>query len=247
MDSKLPWWRKLVRLPLRLLPHLTEIRVRSGMNRGFHWVTGASINACWLGTYEKDKQELAARRVVPGSNIWDIGANVGFYTLGLSRLTGPQGHVYAFEPLGNNIAYLLHHVRRNALANVTVVQSAVADEVSMVGFTVGTHSSMGHMMKGAGQYQVPTISMDAYVARFPASAPALVKIDVEGAEAQVLAGAVATLAAHRPELWIALHSQTAQQDCAALLRKCGYRTTLLDGRPAPDQLEGCDEIIALPG
>ncbi len=63
-DSKLSWWRKIVRLPLRMLPHLTELRVRQGMNCGFRWVTGASINACWLGNYERDKQELASRRVV---------------------------------------------------------------------------------------------------------------------------------------------------------------------------------------
>src|SRR5574341_2129532 len=98
---------RFVRLPLKLLPSRLMVPVLSGTNRGMKWEVGASTHGCWLGFYEKDKQELIARLVKPGMRAFDIGANAGFYTLALSRLVGDHGKVWAFEPLAQTVVTLL--------------------------------------------------------------------------------------------------------------------------------------------
>ena len=57
---------KLLRLPLRLVPKGTVVRVRGGLNRGMKWVVGSSTHGCWLGTYEMAKQNTIDRFIRPG-------------------------------------------------------------------------------------------------------------------------------------------------------------------------------------
>ena len=52
---------KLVRLPLRLVPHGISLRVQAGLNKGKIWVTGVGDHGYWLGTYENDKQAITER------------------------------------------------------------------------------------------------------------------------------------------------------------------------------------------
>src|SRR5947208_793716 len=94
---------KLVRLPLRLIPSQSIVRIRSGDLRGWRWIVGSSTNGCWLGTYESHMQRLFREHIGPGSTVFDIGANVGFFTLLASKLAGEAGRVYAFEPLPRNL------------------------------------------------------------------------------------------------------------------------------------------------
>lgn len=61
----------------------------------------------------------------PGSTFWDIGANIGFYTLLASRRVGAQGRVVAFEPTPATVARLRQHVTQNDCANVTVLPCAL--------------------------------------------------------------------------------------------------------------------------
>lgn len=84
---------KLLRLPLKLIPDKTVLPVLQGKLKGKKWIKGSSINGCWLGTYEFDKQQLFQDYVKPGMVIYDVGANAGFYTLLSSVLTGNSGKV----------------------------------------------------------------------------------------------------------------------------------------------------------
>ena len=59
--------------------------------------------------------------------VFDIGANTGFYTLLASVLVGPQGRVFAFEPVPLNLRYLNEHLRLNNIKNVSVIDAAVAE------------------------------------------------------------------------------------------------------------------------
>lgn len=235
-----------LRLPLRLIPKQRVVTVRSGVNQGLKWIVGSSIHGCWLGHYEQDKQEIVRRVVRPGMNVLDIGANAGFYTLAFSRLVGPSGHVWAFEPFAENAQNLLRHVALNGLTNVTVIQAAVSGHAGLAGFQIAASNSMGSLSNEQNDYLIPTLALDHLLERGTVPIPDVIKIDVEGAEALVLRGARRMLAIRRSLLLIALHGAKAQRDCVEQLAASSYRLTLLDGRTTANPDVPCDEVIAWP-
>ncbi len=235
----------LLRLPLRLVPRNAVVRVRSGVNRGLLWVAGSSVHGCWLGHYEQDKQEAIRRFLSPGMHVFDIGANAGFYTLASARLVGPSGHVWAFEPYAENSRNLLRHVELNALGNVTVVQAVVTSGAGISGFSIAQNNSMGGI-SDTSAYLVPTLSVDEFCRQRGIAAPNLMKIDVEGAELQVLEGARGALSEGRTVIFLALHGPEQERHCIAFLDAIGYRLAYLNGREALDRPLCSDEIVALP-
>ncbi|MRS05344.1 FkbM family methyltransferase, partial [bacterium] len=72
---------KLLRVILKLIPAGTQVRIIQGRLKGRKWIVGSSVNGCWLGSYELDKQKLIEKTIQPGEVVYDLGANVGFYTL----------------------------------------------------------------------------------------------------------------------------------------------------------------------
>lgn len=235
----------LLRLPLRLVPGNAVVRVQSGVNRGLRWVVGSSDHGCWLGHYEQDKQEAIRRFLSPGMHVFDIGANAGFYTLASARLVGPSGQVWAFEPYAENARNLLRHVELNALGNVSVVQAAVASGAGISGFSIARSNSMGSI-SDTSAYLVPTLSVDEFCRQRRIAAPDLMKIDVEGAEQQVLEGARGVLSEGRTVIFLALHGPEQERRCIASLDALGYRLAYLDGQEARDRPLRSDEIVALP-
>jgi FkbM family methyltransferase len=227
-NSNLPLSEKIIRLPLRLIPDNQVIKIRTGINRGLKWIVGSGVHKCWLGSYEAEKQRAISAAVREGMVIWDIGANVGFYTLAFARSTGHRGCVVAIEPLGENAAYLLEHITINKIRNVQLIQAALSDSDSLVSFSFGTSNYMGKI-ETEGLYKIPSTSADALIQTYGLPVPALIKIDVEGAEALVLAGASDLLTKHSPEIWLALHGEQAMRDCERILRDSGYEIYDLNG------------------
>lgn len=82
---------RMLRLPLRLVPRELEVRILQGPLRRKRWIARSSEHGCWLGSYEAAKQERMIEFVRPGMVCWDVGANVGFYTLLLAELVGGAG------------------------------------------------------------------------------------------------------------------------------------------------------------
>lgn len=236
----------LLRIPLACVPSCALVWVLGGINRGYRWIAGSGPHGCWLGSYEQDKQSAIGRRVAPGSVAFDVGANVGFYTLALARLAGPGGRVYSFEPDAANVAKLRRHVEINRLENVSVLQVAVADKQEMVCFRVGENSSTGRIDSGGTEYLVAAMPLDRLIAAGCCQVPDVIKMDVEGAEALVLDGARAILAARKTVWFIALHGDQAKKDCFAILGEYGYTCETLDGETIGDDFIG-DEIVASPG
>lgn len=230
---------KLLRLPLRLIPCNAVVPILQGRLRGKRWVAGSSLHRCWLGSYEFAKQALVAKMVPPGSIAFDVGAHVGFYTLLFSELVGPQGRVVAFEPVPRNIAYLREHIRLNRLANVTVVEAAVAEGGGKAMFSEGAHSSAGRLVAD-GQLEVSRVSLDDLVGAQKIPAPDFIKIDVEGAEWLVLTGARETLSQYRPTIFLATHGRDVHQQCCQLLKLTGYTLEAIGGNNVDD----VDEIVA---
>jgi FkbM family methyltransferase len=238
---------KLIRFPLALVPKRLVVRVRSGSNRGFRWIVGSSVHGCWLGTYETEKQRAIRRDVRPGMVAYDLGAQAGFYTLMLSRLVGPTGRVIAFEPYPENGANLLRHLRMNAVENALLLPVAVSAAVNLVAsFEASSHLSMGRLCgEVRSRLCVPTLALDD-LCRWGLPAPDLMKMDVEGAEIEVLEGA-ATLLAQRKTIWhVSLHGRRQRDECVRLLRDSGYALFTLDGASLPAGHSELTELVARP-
>lgn len=236
---------RLLRLPLRLVPRGLVVRIPTGLNRGSRWIVGSAIHRCWLGTYESEKQDFVARLVKPGSTIWDIGANVGFYTLAFARLTGPTGRVLAFEPLAANAAFLLRHLELNAVTNVQLLQVALNGTTDLLGFSATAASAMGTLAGRGLSYLVPALSPAAVLAALPNAGPQLLKLDIEGAEGAVLTAFQPILEQYSPDILLALHGRAQEEQCVRLLRDIGYTLTYLDGQPVVHNRPlSSDEIFA---
>ncbi len=119
----------------------------------------AGTPSYWLGIYEHRKQAVFEQAVTRGSIVFDIGAHVGFYTLLAADLVGPEGQVFAFEPVPRNLCYLRKHLRLNSIDNVTVMDMAVADSSGVGRFEEGWTPTKGRIAPD-GSLQVRMTSLD---------------------------------------------------------------------------------------
>jgi FkbM family methyltransferase len=233
---------KLLRAPLRLVPPGMRVRVLQGPLRGCRWIAGSASHGCWLGTYEKAKQQLVARLLRPGDVVFDVGANVGLYTLLASLRVGPEGRVVAFEPLPGNLDYLAQHLELNRVKNVEVVGAAVGRARGHSSFVAAGSRSMGRLGSG-GSLEVDVVCLDDLVASGRVPPPDLIKMDIEGGEVEALVGAQTVLREHRPTVVLATHGWEKHQECLRLLRGFRYEVEALSG----GDVEATDELIARPG
>jgi FkbM family methyltransferase len=182
---------------------------------------------------------LAAETVGPGNTVWDIGANLGLFSFAAAVAAGPAGRVLAVEP-DTALAGML---RRSAAVNrdhapVDVLAAAVSDKESLARFHIARRSRATNHLDGFGTTQtggvrstqmVPALTLDWLAARL--GAPDVIKIDVEEAEATVLAGGVRVLG-----LASAIICEVAARNAAAvrdLLTAHGY--ALYDGDLPPGE------------
>ncbi len=200
---------RLLRLPLRLVPSGLEVPVLCGPMRGVRWLVGTGDHGCWLGTYERVKQRILSEQLRPGMVFYDVGANVGIYSL----LAWHRGcRVFAFEPEPRNFAALSDHIRLNH-ADVTARQLALSDYCGEGHFAGG--NSTGRLSTDGCVVQVATAdSLDT-------PAPDVLKIDVEGAEFSVLRGCEHILS-HKPVIFLATHGPDVHRQCCELLQHHGY-------------------------
>jgi FkbM family methyltransferase len=220
---------EIFRLPLRLIPSGRVVPILSGALRKGRWVTGASPHGCWLGTYERLTQRLFQKHVRPGAIVFDIGANAGFFTLLAARLAGPGGHVFAFEPVPDNLALLREHVRLNQATNVTVLPLAVAASTGSARFLIGENPSQGELSTN-GEIEVAVDSLDRLVGSGELPRPDFIKIDIEGGEDNALAGAAEVLKSPRITLLLSTHGWQHHEHCWTFLNGLGFELVLaVDG------------------
>lgn len=126
-------------------------------------------------------------------NVIDIGANVGYYTLHLATLVGNKGKVFAFEPDPLNFSILEKNIHLNNFKNIILVNKAVSNSSSKTILFQNSFNAGGHSIikteNADKKIIVETITLDEYFKNFSNKID-LVKIDVEGAEYQVITGAL---------------------------------------------------------
>ncbi|MEO6654763.1 MAG: FkbM family methyltransferase [Pyrinomonadaceae bacterium] len=227
--------RKLGRVIFgKMLPR-RPYRVLIGPLRGARFVLGSMAGegggaTVYFNKVESEQTAAIQRELSPGKTFFDLGANVGYYSILASRLVGRGGHVAAFEPVVRNLSFLQRHIELNDAENVQVLPFAVSSEAGILSFSTGSNSGMGSLDfdGGNGKMLVPTVTLDEIAERLKLT-PDVLKIDVEGAEVEVFRGATRILNTARPTIFLSTHSTDLREQCLAHLRDTGYTVeSLLD-------------------
>jgi FkbM family methyltransferase len=166
--------------------------------------------------------------VATGSTAIDVGANIGFFSVRLARWVGPAGQVIAVEPEARNVDSLRRRVARTGLSDVvTCVQAAAADRAGERRLAVNPGHPGDHHLSSEGE-PVVAITLDDLVANDPRRVT-LIKIDVQGAESMVLAGAHNVIKTQRPALFIEVDGPSlarfgsSERELIDTLVRLGYR------------------------
>lgn len=231
---------RFLRWPLNLIPDDAEVPILQGRMRGMRWIVGSSNHGCWLGSYEAAKQRAFVELARGRSVVYDVGANVGFYTLLGSAVVAPAGRVFAFEPVSRNLKYLRRHLEINRVANVTVIDAAVSDGSGHRSFAHGASNATGHLSPN-GDSLVRVETLDRLIELGTIQDPDVIKIDIEGGELGALRGAKRMLERARPTMLLATHGDSIHRECIGFLRDLDYRVM----HDSPDGIElPPDELIA---
>jgi FkbM family methyltransferase len=227
-------WGRIVRSPLKMLPANAALPILQGPMRGMKWIVGSQRHACWLGSYETCVQKIIMREVRPESTFYDVGANVGFYSLMAAVLVG-KGRVFAFEPLPRNVRYLREHLMLNGIENVEVFETAISDRAGAFSFQQETTGAMGRLQEN-GDVRVSTTTLDGLLHEQTIRPPDFIKMDIEGEEFKALLGAKCCLQEHKPKLLLATHGAEVYRECCHLLESWHFNLELL-GEPSEDRAE----------
>ena len=160
-----------------------------------------------------------------GDIVVDLGANQGIFTCyAASRAT--DGWVYAVEPDTDNLAWLKAHLDLNHIPNATVIEKCIGDRTGRAYFKKGDCSGTGYVVDASEQgpdiVEVDQITLEDLMATHGLSRIDLLKIDVEGFEIRVLAGAADRLGAVR-RIVLEYHSAMLAEQVSKLLREKGFR------------------------
>ncbi len=242
-------------------PHgLTEVRIAAGGLKGARMLLDLqSEKDYWLGTYELDLQYALKQFVKNGMVVFDVGANIGYVSILISRLVGKEGKVYSFEALPANLDRFRHNLELNDFSScVKVIPAAVVEADREVRFFIGPSTGMGKADGSAGrddfQYRdtilVPGLKLDDFVFRDGNRLPELIKMDIEGGEVLALPGMRRVLHEGRPILLMELHGPQSLQVAWDELRLARYQISIMKPPYTPlntiDSLDWKSYLVAVP-
>jgi FkbM family methyltransferase len=204
------WFKRATDWLPALLRH-REDRIQRGLGQGLRFNGANSAVGFLLGTHDPEVQFVLNRLLRPGMTVYDIGANVGFTAMLAAKCVAPMGRVLCFEPLAANAEQIRHNAQLNRFDCVEIRQTALGAADGEAEFFVSESPTWGRLAGTesaplqSGVIRVPVRSLDSLAANDGLPPPHFIKMDVEGAEAGVIAGARALLAVAQPIMVIELH------------------------------------------
>lgn len=204
-------------------PHALLLkRIRAGPLSGMTLDVDPRALDMVIGRYEPAIQAVLESTLRAGDVAFDIGANLGYFTLVMAKQVGPRGRVVSFEPDPEMFSALTRNVGRNVgdSDGIIAVPAALGAEAGAGRFARGSRSTRGKVVSAGGDLEVDLMKVDDAADRF--GVPRLLKIDVEGAELDVLRGAPTVLKSEKPLVLVELHSEELERCCTQLLEEFGY-------------------------
>lgn len=205
----LPLLAKFGNFDITIRHHYTgdRLRLNAFKHKGY-WYFGKDR--------ERHIMSAFARLIHKGDTVIEVGGHIGYVSLYFARLVRDSGHVFVFEPGANNLPYTTRNLQ--SLRNVVLIPKAVSNRAGQVPFYLedmsGQNNSMikdfwvfDNVAKSAflqGHYHeelVDVVTLDQFVAE-KTLVPAFLKVDVEGAEFEVLQGAINTIQSYKPILML---------------------------------------------
>jgi len=224
-------------------------RVRSGPIKECELFVAPKAVDTWQhmvdGTFDGFFLGVLSARDLRGKTLWDIGSHFGYHALCFAAMAGESGSVVAFEPNLQNCNRIRLHLERNSGlgTRISLRPCAVADRTGELTFvtaphlesgeSTGSHLADANIPNARDSYTrfvtvtVPAVRLDDLMSEPGFTPPAVIKIDVEGAESLVLAGAMQLLRRHKPMLLIEIHHILEMFSIQPALLSLGYRLTLL--------------------
>lgn len=218
----------------RCAQRLLGSRIRGGPAAGLRFRGGDTIGYV-LGISEPALQHALGEHLRPGDVLYDVGAHAGFVSVLGCRLVGPDGHVHCFEPVPANVAVLRSNLKANGFLNATIHAVALSDHDGEVRMDLGERGITAHIAPGGG-FVAAAMRCDS----LGLPPPAVVKIDVEGAESRVLGGMRQMLRERRPVVIVEVHAGQ-EGPVRRILGDVGYSVRELDDGG------GMRHLLALPG
>ena len=227
----------------RILPKNERVwaRVQSGPAQGISLELDPRTGDAYLrGELEIATQKVLAERLRPGMVFYDLGANIGLFSLLAARIVGAGGRVFSFEPDAKVAVRLRRNIAQNVVSNITVIEAGIWS-TNGTGYFVADESSpervTGRFLMGENQtdgMQVRSIALDDFIQSAPP--PDAIKCDVEGAEIEALRGAKGLLHLRRPWIICEIHSEANDRMVREFLHSTGYEVKSID----------VNHILALP-
>lgn len=161
---------------------------------------GLSRDVAVRGTREEQLKYVIERVVAPGDVILDVGANIGYYTIMLSKLVGETGMVYAIEPEPRNFERLQKNVQLNGIESIVEThQIGASDAVGTGTLHVSRHSNLHSFLgptgaddtKGDQNIELPLTDVSTFIQG--KRRVDLLRMDIEGYEVEVISGLEAAI------------------------------------------------------
>jgi len=232
------------RLAYGVLPRGERVwaQVNGGPGRGL-WIKADPYHEVGYlrGCPEAGVLEAIQQHLRPGGCVFDVGAHIGFYSLVAARLVGQHGRVVAFEPDPDNADLLEANLQRNGFSQAITVRAAVWRESGRLPFHRGEIDDPRSSTRTGGvrpqatpgktgrDIVVEALCLDDY--RPQDRRPDFIKVDVEGAEAEVIEGGRRLLEEVKPILLLEVHHPKAAEFLKRHLTQKGYELDWLPATP----------------
>lgn len=251
--------KAVIRNPDQSAPgELVQATIQGGELRGAHLTLNLKRDKqYWLGISDPQLQNAIADFIRPGYVVYDIGANIGFFSILLGKKVGLTGKVFCFEPSPNLIDRLAANLELNACTSqFVVVPEAVSDKTGREEFLISHSHPQRQTLAGLdvpeveyqGKTTIQTVSLDDFVFEQENPAPDAIKMDIEGAESIAIHGMRRVLAEAAPILLVEIHTQTAADTVLSILRSLAYTIhTIEPGYPPVSDDLAIEEKIHILG
>jgi len=222
--------KSAVKLKLILKP-IGYSKIKRGPGSNLYWTHEVSDLRYLSGEYEPALANWLKAKMEQNYSFVDIGANAGYFSvLAAKYATNKMQRIIAIEPMAENLELIKKHMEWNNYSNIELFPFAIADSDRMVEFSdspnmaANTYNEQSSLHKSSPKISIIARSLDSICADLNLK-NFVIKIDVEGAELDVLKGAKKILETHKPELILATHEchvKGVEIDCLDFLHALGY-------------------------